>query len=237
MLYRTFENEYTIFYWEKILINPVGRPKLLDRDHLISIALQEYWSYGIDNVSMTSIASLAKVSRPGIYKEFNDEDGLKYEVLKSYTNILREHVIPQYNTSKDIKTLYYHFYSTIGIKDCEKYFKGISKLQSLLTIPKEVKGCFFEGTKLKKHKLNSRTKRELNNFEKYRKNILLKYIKVMQETKQISSSMHVEEIYEFIIAQLNLAQSLTLNGMDKKRIKLIIDKAFTAFVTPDCTIH
>ena len=48
------------------LKNPVGRPKTLDRFILIDIALNEYWLYGINNVSLSKIAKLAKVSRPGI---------------------------------------------------------------------------------------------------------------------------------------------------------------------------
>ena len=65
--------------------NPVGRPKTLDREKLINIAYQEYWCFGINNVSLSKIANLAAVSRPGIYKEFTDEDGLKSEVLKNLT--------------------------------------------------------------------------------------------------------------------------------------------------------
>ena len=54
--------------------NPVGRPKTLDRALLIDIAINEYWLHGINNVSLSKIANIAKVSRPGIYKEFSDED-------------------------------------------------------------------------------------------------------------------------------------------------------------------
>jgi len=60
----------------------VGRPKTLNRQHVIEIALNEYWSHGINNVPLSKIAILADVSRPGIYIEFGDEDTLKAEVLK-----------------------------------------------------------------------------------------------------------------------------------------------------------
>ena len=76
--------------------NPVGRPKTLDRALLIDIAINEYWLHGINNVSLSKIANIAKVSRPGIYKEFSDEDGLKYEVITKYTDVLKTDVLPQY---------------------------------------------------------------------------------------------------------------------------------------------
>ena len=215
--------------------NPVGRPKLLDRDNIINIALNQYWIYGIDNVTISSIASLANISRPGIYKEFIDEDGLKYEVLKKYTCMLKEFVIPQYNSAKDIKTIYYHLHSTIGFNTDKKYFEGISQLKSIL--PKEVVGCFYENVKLKKHTLDNKTKREVDDFEKFRKNIFLKYLKELQETGQIISSLNIDEIYEFISAQLSLSQSLSLNGMNKEKIKIIINKALSAIVTPKYTLN
>ena len=215
--------------------NPVGRPKLLDRDNIINIALNQYWIYGIDNVTISSIASLANISRPGIYKEFIDEDGLKYEVLKKYTCMLKEFVIPQYNSAKDIKTIYYHLHSTIGFNTDKKYFEGISQLKSIL--PKEVDGCFYENVKLKKHTLDNKTKREVDDFEKFRKNIFLKYLKELQETGQIISSLNIDEIYEFISAQLSLSQSLSLNGMNKETIKIIINKALSAIVTPKYTLN
>ena len=103
----------------------LGRPKTLDREEIINIAFNEYWLNGINNVSLSKIANLAKVSRPGIYKEFGDEDGLKYEVLIKYTDILSTDVLPQYYKAKHIKTMFYHVYSTLGYSVDTKYFKGI----------------------------------------------------------------------------------------------------------------
>ena len=59
----------------------LGRPKILSREVIINIAYNEYWAKGIFNVPLSTIASLANVSRAGIYKEFQDEDGLKVAVL------------------------------------------------------------------------------------------------------------------------------------------------------------
>ena len=75
------------------------------------------------------------------------------------------------------------------------------------------------------------------NFEKFRRNIFLKYLKELQETGQIVSSLNIDEIYEFISAQISLSQSLALNGMNKEKIKIIINKALSAIVTPKYTIN
>ena len=220
----------------KKLINPVGRPKTLDRSILIDIALNEYWLYGINNVSLSKIAKLAKVSRPGIYKEFGDEDGLKYEVIIKYTDLLSSEVIPQYYKANHVKTMYYHIYSTLGYPVDKKYFKGISKSNKLRK-PIKAKGCLFEKSKLEKHNLNNKSKNAIESFEKIRKKAFTNYIERLQKTNQLDSSLELDDIYDYFIAQLSLAQSLDVNGSKKENIKIIIDTAFSAIINPKYTIH
>ena len=50
----------------------VGRPKLLNREHVINTAFCEYWSYVINNVTVSKVAQRACISRPGIYIEFKN---------------------------------------------------------------------------------------------------------------------------------------------------------------------
>ncbi|WP_368186278.1 TetR/AcrR family transcriptional regulator [Aestuariibius sp. HNIBRBA575] len=70
-----------------------GRPKTLDRDHLIEIAKESFWVEGVTNVSVNEICKRAGVSKPGLYREFGNEDGLKLTVLQNY----REHnLVPLY---------------------------------------------------------------------------------------------------------------------------------------------
>ena len=106
-----------------------------------------------------------------------------------------------------------------------------------MTINNENNLLTKEKVKLKKHTLDNKTKREVDDFEKFRKNIFLKYLKELQETGQIISSLNIDEIYEFISAQLSLSQSLSLNGMNKEKIKIIINKALSAIVTPKYTLN
>ena len=219
-----------------ILKNPVGRPKILDRENLINIAYQEYWTHGINNVTLTSIAKLANVSRPGIYKEFEDEDGLKSEVLKKYTYALKEHVLSQYKNSKDIRTLIYHLHSYIGFPQDTKIFKEV-KITPIFNAPKNPNGCLYEKAKIVKHLLNKKTIKEVNNFENYRKIVFTNYINRMQKYGEINKSLKPEDVYEYLAATLLMLQSLKNNGMIKEKIKFILNKALSAIVTPEYTLN
>ncbi len=62
----------------------IGRPKTLDREGVIEIAMQNYWAEGVDGVSLNEICRRAGVSKPGVYREFGGEDGLTDAVLERY---------------------------------------------------------------------------------------------------------------------------------------------------------
>jgi AcrR family transcriptional regulator len=61
-----------------------GRPKTLDRDQVLQAALMEYWSKGPTDVSISDICGLTGTSKPGVYREFGSDDGLKVSVLETY---------------------------------------------------------------------------------------------------------------------------------------------------------
>ena len=64
-----------------------GRPKTLDRDQILQAAMMEYWSKGPTNVSINDICTLTGASKPGVYREFGSDDGLKGSVLETYRSL------------------------------------------------------------------------------------------------------------------------------------------------------
>lgn len=67
---------------------PIGRPRTFDRDHVISVAVQSYWSDGVDRVSLNEVCRRAEVPKPGVYREFGGEDGLMDAALERYTEMV-----------------------------------------------------------------------------------------------------------------------------------------------------
>jgi len=61
-----------------------GRPKTLDRDHVVDVAMQAYWKEGIDGMSLNEICRRCEISKPGFYREFGSEDGLMKAVILAY---------------------------------------------------------------------------------------------------------------------------------------------------------
>jgi len=63
-----------------------GRPKTIDRDHVIDVAMDCYWRDGTDAVSLNELCRRADVSKPAVYREFGGEDGLTDATLERYAD-------------------------------------------------------------------------------------------------------------------------------------------------------
>jgi TetR/AcrR family transcriptional regulator, copper-responsive repressor len=64
---------------------PRGRPKTFDRARTLDVAIDSYWRDGVDAVSVNEICRRAKISKPGLYREFGDEDHLMDAALTRYS--------------------------------------------------------------------------------------------------------------------------------------------------------
>ena len=61
-----------------------GRPVSFDRDRTIQTALNLYWRQGVSATSLNQVARMSDVSKPTLYRYFENEDGLLHDVLESY---------------------------------------------------------------------------------------------------------------------------------------------------------
>lgn len=69
-----------------------GRTRTFDNDKTLDVAIQSYWSKGPTQVSVNEICTLAGVSKPSLYREFKNEDGLMAASLERYTDQVLSHV-------------------------------------------------------------------------------------------------------------------------------------------------
>ncbi|MFT5797790.1 MAG: AcrR family transcriptional regulator [Candidatus Azotimanducaceae bacterium] len=65
-----------------------GRPKTLARHHVLETAMMSYWMDGTKGVAIGEVCRRAGASKPGVYREFGSDDGLKEAVLDSYRSLV-----------------------------------------------------------------------------------------------------------------------------------------------------
>lgn len=61
-----------------------GRPKTLKKADVTDVAMRAYWENGPADVSLNAICQQAGVSKPSVYREFGNDDGLTHAALSIY---------------------------------------------------------------------------------------------------------------------------------------------------------
>jgi len=61
-----------------------GRPRTFDRQRTVELAMDSYWREGVHRLSLNEVCRRARLSKPALYREFGDEDGLMEAVLGHY---------------------------------------------------------------------------------------------------------------------------------------------------------
>ena len=61
-----------------------GRPKTVDRERAIELAMESYWRDGLFACSLSELCRRIGLSKPALYREFDSEDGLMEAALLHY---------------------------------------------------------------------------------------------------------------------------------------------------------
>ena len=61
-----------------------GRPKTMNAEQVLDVAMTAYWQSDAADVSVNAICQMAGISKPSLYREFGSEDGLSRAALDRY---------------------------------------------------------------------------------------------------------------------------------------------------------
>jgi AcrR family transcriptional regulator len=128
-----------------------GRPKTLDRDQVLQEALMAYWSRGTKNVSISDICLATGASKPGVYREFGNDDGLKASALETYYILAVQPLINIFEKDQSM---------------CEAIDASVDYMtqdRTELGIPQ---GCLFVSMRAQSQQLGPLTRETLNAFRR-----------------------------------------------------------------------
>ena len=189
-----------------------GRPKTLNCEETINIAMQEYWLDENNDISLNEICKRAKVSKPGIYREFGNEDGLMEAVLLKYENDVTSKLLNILNTKE-----------TLAVK--------IEKIADYMTLTtKDVSGCLLVKIKNAKVKKGPKSQKQICAMQD---NLLEAYeqcIKNAIADGQFKSDISTKLASEYFNAQVNNAALLILEGKENKKVRDILILSLSIFI-------
>ena len=191
-----------------------GRPKTIDLERIKNVAMINYWSDGPTNVSLNEICFKAKISKPGLYREFGGEDGLMKSVLLLYKNTLIQQILDILKLEKTFdETIDLLIAFVIGNKD-EEHIK---------------KGCLLAKFRQSRDKFGKETKQQIDIILRERYLGFELWIKKAKSKGEINNQLSAKFVANYIISQLDYAVSGLANGEKNNSIKDVLTLSLSVF--------
>ncbi|MDA2944771.1 MAG: TetR/AcrR family transcriptional regulator [Actinomycetota bacterium] len=196
---------------------PRGRPKTFDREHTLDVAVDSYWRDGVDAVSLNEICRRAGVAKPGVYREFGDEDHLMDAVLARYhTDVLRP---------------------ILASLDRDQPFQqAVDSLLAMLTRPTRAgrpSGCMIAKMRAARPRLGPVTGARLDRIRAEAIATYATWLRRSVERGQIALREPLETTAAYIDAQLTLTLNRIAAGESPTTVRTHAHMAFTAITRAD----
>ena len=184
-----------------------GRPKTLNLDELVNVAMITYWSEGPTNVSINQICNKAKISKPGLYRELGGEDGLMESVLIAYQKKITIPILEIFKLDKKFDDTLDSIISFITDTDNNQ---------------NKPRGCLLAKLRQSQNKFGPKTQQQINLIKKQ---VLVSYKTWVEQSKlknEFPSSISSQLAANYLDAQLNNALSQIANGEETSKVKEIL---------------
>ncbi|KFF70586.1 MULTISPECIES: TetR/AcrR family transcriptional regulator [Pectobacterium] len=197
-------------------LNPIkpsrGRPKTLDRDHVLDVAMDAYWKEDIGNLSLNEICRRSGISKPSLYREFSNEDGLMKAVLIKY----QEQVLNPVQQMLNSKTPFREALDNL-----------VSFATSVSCNHESPNGCLFIKMRESRMHLGEATRAQVDFLEEQGLSVFRKWVERSKAKGEFSADISSEFAAIYIDAQLSHASSQIARGEDQQIVKKILLVAFS----------
>jgi len=189
-----------------------GRPKTLDRSRVLEVAMKAYWTEGPESVSINEICKRAGVSKPGVYREFGNEDGLKQAVLKVYQQEMLKPIYEMIAIDKPFR------------ESLEELISTITTLNEDKNAPK---GCLLVKMRESYIGMGEVTQEQINHAKQQALVAYKNWVERAKANKEFKADMTSDFATSYIDAQLNNALSLISQGEPNDTVKKIVTTALS----------
>lgn len=189
-----------------------GRPKTLIRAGVVEIAMRSYWKDGPTEVSLNAVCQRAGVSKPSVYREFGNEDGLTHAALEHYAKCVLGKVLE--------------------VLDGEDSFAGKIRKVAYLAAEDDAheSGCLFVKMRTAKNLMGEKTQTLISATESMAVDAYAKLLVEGHETGEWSGNIPVKLGAAYLHAQIGLALDQRARGEDPKAVLAL---ALSVLVLPE----
>ncbi len=186
-----------------------GRPRTLDVDKTLDIAMRAYWREDPADISINAICGLAGVSKPALYRAFGGEDGLMRAVLERYAaEVLSE---LQEILSRDVSL-------RETLEALARFATEDAKMET---------GCMFYKMRAGKHRLGPRTQALVGALDAGAVAGFADWLKERRAAGDRAGDRPAETVGRYLVEQIGLALQQRAAGEDSARVRDTFDLAMT----------
>ena len=188
-----------------------GRPKTLNIEHILDVSMKAYWEEGIETISLNEICKRAHVSKPGIYREFKNDDGLIKAVLLHYQKQVLQQIHQIFRSNKPFEEV-------------------LNKYILILTIESpNLNGCLFLRSRDSNYPLGEESKKQIDLIQKEFVSSFTQWIEEAKQKDEFPQNISTELAVNYIDAQVSIAMTKIFNGTKVSDVKDMLTLAFSVF--------
>lgn len=190
-----------------------GRPSTLNQDEVLQVSLMQYWVHDPLAVSINDICKLTGASKPGIYRAFGSDDGLKSAVLDTYQEAAIAPLLSIFKSGQD-------FDPTV-----EAVIAFMMQDREALGIPN---GCLFVMMRSQQHRLGLQTAEKLDQLRQRFLGDISRWVEDVKSKDQFNKDLPTNVAALFVDAQHAGAMRMQREGVSANQIECFLRFGFTA---------
>ena len=187
-----------------------GRPRKMNAESVLDTAIEAYWRTDPADVSINAICEMAKVSKPALYREFENEDGLMAAVLERYA----EQVLSE---------LFDILAKTMPVSET---LNALTRFAS--DSPKMESGCVFYKMRAGKHRLGPVTRSRVEAIDTGAVDAFNAYLAARRLEGGWTNAVPTAVAARHLVEQLGLALTQRAAGEDPKQVRETLQLALAA---------
>lgn len=189
-----------------------GRPKTLKKDAVTDVAMKAYWEDGPTQVSLNDICGRAGVSKPSLYREFGNDDGLAHAALQKYAETVMSKMLS----------------IVAGDAAFAEKIRQIAYLSAADSLHEQ--GCLFVKMRAVKAQMGPKTQAMIEQIEEMASTAFSESLDKARASGEWSSPIPVELATTYLFAQIRLALDERARGNDPREV---LDLALSVLLHPE----
>lgn len=190
----------------------------MDRGQAIAVAMQAYWSEDVDSISLNEICRRAEVSKPGLYREFGNEDGLMKTVLVAYQKQVLAPVYQMIAVDAPFRETLDSLVSIVTRSSDAQVFSDNQEVPA---------GCLLVKMRESYRHLGEETREEIDHAKEEALTVYEDWVERARAKGEFTGGFSSQFTAIYIDAQLSNALSLLARGEPNVEVKKILTVAFS----------